>query len=243
MTRRSTPLQAVCRPVNALAAFMIAAPPSAVAAPRPIVSRPVVVELFTSESCSSCPPADAFLVDLARRDPSVLPLAFHVDYWNYLSWRDRFSSAAATARQRTYAANLGSEVYTPQMVVDGQAQAVGSERGAILAAIKAARAAIGEGPALSLARVRDGVRVQVGAGTGNGTLLLIGYDPAHTTAIGGGENTGRTLDEANVVRGFAPIGTWNGTAQDLTVPTPAGERLAMLVQGRDGRIFAAASLP
>src|SRR5271154_5728268 len=87
--------------------------------------RPVVLELFTSQSCSSCPPADALLADIAASHADVLPLDFHVDYWNYLSWRDRFSLPAATARQRAYAAALGAEVFTPQLVIDGTAEAGG----------------------------------------------------------------------------------------------------------------------
>jgi hypothetical protein len=221
-------------------ACMLAAAPLANAA---AATRPVVLELFTSESCSSCPPADALLVELARNDPSVLPLAFHVDYWDYLNWRDRFSSRAATARQRTYAASLGSEVYTPQMVIDGRTQAVGSDRAAVQAAVRNARAAVADSPALSVSRVQDSARIQLGAGSGSGAVLLIGYDPSHTTAIGGGENTGRTLEEANVVRGMARVATWNGAALDVTARRPAGERTAILVQGQNGDIIAAGLLP
>ena len=222
-----------------LVCLLIAAPLAFAAA----ATRPVVVELFTSESCSSCPPADALLVDLARHDPSVLPLGFHVDYWDYLKWHDRYSSHAATTRQRAYAAALGTEVYTPQLVVDGRGQAVGSDRTAVLAAIKTARAAVTDGPPVTLAASGDHVTVHVGPGFGMGSVLLVGFDPAHTTAIGGGENTGRTLDEANVVRGFQQVGQWRGTAIDITASRPAGERLAVILQADDGHILAAQLSP
>src|SRR5437868_14761375 len=116
---------------------------SALLAAAPAVAgettRPIVVELFTSQGCSSCPPADALLGELARRD-DVLPLAFHVDYWDRLGWKDPFSSAAATARQRTYARQLdAANVYTPQMVVDGRIDVVGSYRDQVLRAIDRAR--------------------------------------------------------------------------------------------------------
>ena len=109
------------------------------AAPVAAAERPIVVELFTSEGCSSCPPADALLAELATR-PEVLALSFHVDYWDRLGWKDPFSSAAATARQRHYAEILGlGNVYTPQIVVDGRWQAVGSDRGEVEHALDAAR--------------------------------------------------------------------------------------------------------
>jgi hypothetical protein len=202
---------------------------------------PVVVELFTSESCSSCPPADALLAGLAH-DPSLLPLAFHVDYWNQLNWRDRFSSPAATARQRDYAATLGSGVYTPQIVVNGTSQAVGSDQAAVHQAIQAARAAANATP-LSLTAASGHVAVHVGAGAGSGTLLLIGFDHQHTTSVGGGENDGRTLLEANVVRSMQQIGQWDGAARDVMAEMPAGERVAVLLQAPDGRILAAAATP
>src|SRR5262245_56361084 len=107
---------------------------------------PVVVELFTSEGCSSCPPADAFLGELAQR-PDVVPLAFHVDYWDYIGWKDPYANPAFTQRQHDYKAALGLHmVYTPQMIVDGRTDVVGSERGSVEAAIGKA----GVGPKLAI---------------------------------------------------------------------------------------------
>src|SRR5579859_2803882 len=105
-------------------------------------TRPVVVELFTSEGCSSCPPADALLSELARSRPDVLPLAFHITYWDRLGWPDPFALRAATDRQRDYAGTLGLDsIYTPQMVVDGRRDVIGSDRGSVLAALHQAAAA------------------------------------------------------------------------------------------------------
>jgi len=203
-------------------------------------ARPVVLELFTSQSCSSCPPADALLGELAARG-DVLALDFHVDYWDYLGWKDRFSSPANTARQRAYASSLGVEVYTPQLVVDGGQTVVGSARADVEAAISKARAAQ-RSVEVNLTRGDNGqVRITVAAGGGNGAVLLVGFDPHQETSIGGGENSGRKLTETNVVRGFSVAGHWSGAAATIDAAAPAGERLTALVQAPDGRIIGAAT--
>lgn len=182
---------------------------------------PVVVELFTSQGCSSCPPADAFLTDLARQRRDVLPLAFHVTYWNYLGWSDPFSFDGATARQRDYARHLAGEgVYTPQMVVDGAAGFVGSDRREGLSLIGAAKP---KPIPVSVARDGDMMTVAVGAGSGKGRLLLVGFDHQHQTPVGRGENGGRTLTESNIVRSLTPIGDWTGDALTLRPSIQAGE--------------------
>lgn len=215
----------------------------ALCAAPPAMARPVVVELFTSESCSSCPPADAVLVDLAQGRPDVLPLGFHVDYWDRLGWKDRYSSMAATERQRRYDALIGGGVFTPEIVVDGVSQQVGSDRAAVLDAIAAREAAVSSGPAVALTAEGNGLAVRVGAGEGSGALWLVGFDRAHTTEIGGGENDGRTIAEANVVRSLAPLGTWHGAALALHAARPQGERQALLVQAPGGAIIGAAVVP
>lgn len=206
--------------------------------------RLTVVELFTSQGCSSCPPADAVLAELARTRPDVLPLSFHVTYWNRLGWRDRFSLEEATERQRRYARWLGrasaypGSVYTPQAVVGGRRDAVGSDRTALLAAIRAAAGA--EGPSVRVT-VRDGNAVaEVGAGPGAGTLWLVGFDRMHETAVGAGENAGRRLSHVNVVRGVRSAGAWRGEVLRVTAPVPAGERVTALLQAEDGAILGAA---
>jgi hypothetical protein len=219
-----------------LAAVLLAPIPAAAEQPR----RPVVVELFTSQGCSSCPPADAFLAELARDRTDVLPLGFHVTYWNGLGWRDPFSLDAATARQRHYAALLSADgVYTPQMVIDGRHDVVGSDRAAVLAAIRAAADKAPAGPELRLTRQAGSVTLDAGGGQGRATLWLIGYDHEHRTAIGRGENSGRSLLEANIVRGIVEAGVWTGGSLHVSLPPPQGERVAAILQADDGTIIAA----
>ena len=202
---------------------------------------PTVVELFTSQGCSSCPPADAFLTDLAHHRRDVLALAFHVTYWDTSGWKDPFSLEAATARQRDYARELGDDngVYTPQMVVDGTTGFVGSNRAQGLSVIDgAARSQI------PVSLVRDGqtLLVKVGPGAGGAKVLLVGFDPVHQTQIGRGENSGRTLLESNIVRSLKPIGAWSGASLDLHAQTPPGQSFAVLLQADNGRILGAARL-
>ena len=204
--------------------------------------RPVVLELFTSQSCSSCPPAEALLTALQAATPGVATLSFHVDYWNYLSWRDPFSSPQYTARQRAYAKALATEVYTPQLVIDGRASAVGSDRPAVLAAIDQARQAQQSGPPLSLTRTPAGLQVAAGAGEGQAVILLVGFDPAHDTRVAAGENGGVVLKETNVVRSLRQVGEWHGDAMSLTLPPPAGQKAALILQRPDGTIVGAAFL-
>jgi hypothetical protein len=201
---------------------------------------PVVVELFTSQGCSSCPPADAFLTDLARQRRDVLPLAFHVTYWDHSGWKDPYSLDVATARQREYARHLNEDgVYTPQMVVDGTTGFVGSSRSQGLAAIDGATH---KPVPVSLARDGQDLLIKVGAGTGQARVLLVGFDPAHETQIGRGENSGRKLLESNIVRSLTPIAAWTGAAVALHQAPPAGEAFAVLLQAEDGRIIGAARL-
>ncbi len=202
--------------------------------------RPVVVELYTSQGCSSCPPADRFLSELGDTRPDVLPLAFHVTYWNQLGWKDPYSLDLATDRQARYARRFGDGAYTPEMVIDGAAGVVGSDRDAANAAIAKARASSATAAAVDASRNGGTVTVSVGAGAGRARVLLVGYDARHVTSIGRGENSGRTLTESNIVRSFMPIGEWSGTALALKTAPVAGERLAVLLEAPDGRIVGAA---
>jgi len=213
--------------------------------PAEAVERPVVVELFTSQGCSSCPPADAILGELSTQ-PGLLPLAFHVDYWNRLGWKDPYSSAEATARQRAYSHTLSlSTVYTPQMVIDGRFDAIGSDRRAVTRSIADAAKRPASVP-LHITRDGDTLRLSVDAAeAGAGSLWVAAYDHRHTTKIGAGENGGRTLTEFNIVRNFQEIGSWTGAALALTLPVAkleGAEAVAMLLQSPDGAVLGAASL-
>jgi hypothetical protein len=204
--------------------------------------RPIAVELFTSEGCSSCPPADALLAELAAR-PGIVGLSYHIDYWDRLGWKDPMSSPQATQRQQDYARLLGVDgVYTPQIVVDGKWQGVGSERDAVERALAAAAAAP-PGPKLSLAIENGTVRVTLGPGRAplSATVVLVGFDRRHTDMITRGENAGRTLSYVDVVRGVTEIGRADGSEQRFAAPLPwPTERIAALLQAADGHILAVA---
>lgn len=204
--------------------------------------RPVVVELFTSEGCSSCPPADAFLTELSRGRRDVLPLAFHVTYWNSLGWKDPFSTSAATQRQARYGAKFGDGSYTPEMVVDGRKGLVGSERGTAEAAIAAAASGSRTAAAVTLNRQGSGISISVGQGSGSGRVILVGFDPEHRTAVGRGENSGRTLTESNIVRSIRSVGQWSGAPLTLAADAPEGQDAAVLLEAPDGSIIGASRL-
>jgi hypothetical protein len=213
--------------------FLGIAPVAALAA-----DRPVVVELFTSQGCSSCPPANAFLNDMKGR-ADVLPLGFHVTYWDRLGWKDPFSLEAATARQAVYGQRFGDGSYTPEIVVNGAAGFVGSDRDQINAAIDKARRDQATVADLSATRSRDTITVRIGSGSGTGKLLLIGFDREHTTSIRRGENGGRSFYETNVVRSVRSIGDWSGSAKAFNEKIPDGQEAAVIVEAPDGRIIGA----
>ena len=205
--------------------------------------RPAVVELFTSEGCSSCPPAEAFLGELAgRRD--VLALAFHVDYWDDLGWRDRFGLAEAVQRQRIYAKTLRrASPYTPQVVIDGQADYVGSDRASIGRSLAASR----DGVAVSLSVANGQVLIDLAAqaNAAASDIVLVGYQRQAVSAIARGENAGRTLTEFNIVRIIRTVGQWDGKAQQFqarvdSFPADATDVAALVQPVGQGHIIGAA---
>lgn len=210
--------------------------------------NPVVVELYTSQGCSSCPPAEAFLGELADR-PNLIALEFHVDYWDYIGWKDPFGSPIYVERQRNYSATLGERyVYTPQMVIQGKTHEVGSKRYLVEKKIATVRDTADAGPEVVLKRVGDSVQVTV---TGQGEssdydIFFVTFDAKHETKVLRGENRGETLVNTNVVRAFERVGEWSGDPVELMVSL-AGKKgdggCAVIVQeSNQGPIAAAAVL-
>ena len=201
--------------------------------------RPIVVELFTSEGCSSCPPADALLAELASR-PDVLALSFHVDYWDRLGWKDPYSSREATERQNRYATLLDlATVYTPQIVVDGKRQAVGSDRADVEHALDLARRNRQEVPVtLALDHGEAQIKLSPGGDAVSASVLLIGFDRRHVTAVKRGENGGRTLAHVDVVRGVEEIARYSSSAG--AIAAPIRWHCDRIVQAADGRILGVA---
>ncbi|MBV9079118.1 MAG: DUF1223 domain-containing protein [Methylobacteriaceae bacterium] len=222
------------------AAFLMVASVVAPGASAMAAERPVIVELFTSQGCSSCPPAEAALLELSQTRADVLALGFHVDYWDRLGWKDPYSSRSATDRQRAYQRLMGSSsIYTPQAVVDGHDDVLGSDRDALRSALASAKDAASRSVPIELARASDELKITVGAGQGRGTILVVGYDPVQETQVRRGENAGRSILQANVVRSLAAAGEWTGGELKLRVPAPAGERVAVLLQAPSGAYLGA----
>lgn len=214
--------------------------------------HPVVVELFTSQGCYSCPPADKYLGELKKRD-DVIALAFHIDYWDYIGWKDPFASPASTDRQRRYGKALGLwSIYTPQMVIDGRLEGVGSRTGEI--ADKIARVGAmspADRVTIPLSAQRSGNRVSVkiegGAAPREGDIWMVAYDDSHTTEVRRGENAGKSLEEYNIVRGIRRVGEWTGESisadYDVAEWLGAADNVAILLQEKgQGAIYGAATV-
>lgn len=209
----------------------------------PTVERPVVLELYQSQGCSSCPPANANINALASR-PDVLALSFAVTYWDQLGWRDRFADPAFTARQWDYArANARDSVWTPQLLVNGRADTVTGRSAADIDALIARAGAPRGGPAIT---VEPGhVAIAAGTAVGPATVWLVQYDPREIAVpISAGENGGRTLPHRNIVRSLTRLGSWTGPALRLSVADtdPAWHRAILVQSGTGGPIIAASRL-
>ena len=220
--------------------LIAAAIATGLASPSRAATMPVVLELFTSQGCSSCPPADALLGTLAKR-PGVIALAWHVDYWDRLGWRDRYASREATARQQAYARQLGDEVFTPALVIDGAEVVVGSDRTAIEKAIAAARPM----PVpITLTRTEDATMVEIAAASTAVRALRIVYDPEQATDIAAGENSGERLREYRIVREVEILGEWDGSARRFTAkPSAPGQGMVIMLATDDLRVIGAVDQP
>ncbi|MEL6682154.1 MAG: DUF1223 domain-containing protein [Pseudomonadota bacterium] len=205
---------------------------------------PVVVELYTSQGCSSCPPADAMLHDLAKRD-DVIALALHVDYWDYIGWKDVFAQPEFTARQNAYARAANSAtVYTPQMVIGGVDHVVGSRPMEVIETLQAHSI---KGNSVDVTLARKGDQVQINAepgGPGGYVVQLVRFRPEESVAIRRGENAGRNLSYANIVTSWNIVGQWDGQTPLMLVEDAAGDDpIAVIIQqGGNGPIVGAAQL-
>jgi hypothetical protein len=197
-----------------------------------------VIELFTSQGCSSCPPADKLLGELSR-DPTLMPLSLGIDYWDYLGWKDTMALAGHSNRQKSYARVFHENVYTPQAVINGSVQALGSDRAAIERAIAESRRNAAT-LSLPLTLTIDNGRLTVSAPDAKSEdakaeLWLCPVSKKVEVAIGRGENSGHTLTYHNVVRRWVRLGTWNGHAATWSIPiadfkTDAVDGVAVLLQ-------------
>ncbi|WP_068076867.1 DUF1223 domain-containing protein [Novosphingobium lentum] len=240
---RSVALVTLIGCASALVAYgtsQAASPHAAAAATSSL--QPVVIELYQSQGCSSCPPANAALNAIADRG-DVLALSFAVTYWDRLGWKDTFGSPGFTARQQDYARAGRGEVATPEFIVNGTYAVVGSNRPALEAAVARAGFASG-GPAISASA--SAVRVAAATASGPATVWLVRYDPrTREVPIRAGENGGRTLPHRNIVRELVRLGAWTGPAASfpLTAAHETGLATAVFVQrGNGGPIVSARKL-
>lgn len=192
---------------------------------RPAHADPrAVVELFTSQGCSSCPPADKILGELAK-DPSVIALSLPIDYWDYLGWKDTLADSRFSARQKAYSRTRGDrEVYTPQIVVNGSVHVIGSDRAGIESAIDTTKKADGVmSVPVTMTQAGKQINVTVAASSSgpaavHGEVWICSISKAMPIAIRRGENGGREVTYHNVVRNLLKVGDWNGSSGNWTVP-------------------------
>ncbi|PWJ18018.1 DUF1223 domain-containing protein [Jannaschia seohaensis] len=201
--------------------------------PLSAAADPVVVELYTSQGCSSCPPADEMLGELTAHE-DVIALSLHVDYWDWIGWEDTFGKAAHSERQRAYASAVGSSVvYTPQFVVGGADQVAGPSGMKLAQLIEAHRGATGD--VLRAASTAEGRKVVAMEVEGGGQLVLVTVLPRAEVKIMRGENAGRVMTYHNVVIGWDVLGEWSGEAGSFSLPAPRdGYAQIVLAQRVDG---------
>lgn len=212
-------------------------------------NQPVVVELYTSQGCSSCPPADALLAEIASRN-DVIALALHVDYWDYIGWKDEFADPAFTKRQRTYSRVAGKRsIYTPQMIIGGVDHVIGNRPMKLADAMNAHRSKPSN---VDLKLSRDGGALLISMASIDGkripgkmVLQLVHIDPKQNVRITRGENAGKTITYANIVTNWQQIGVWDGRrGKQISVDLGSNnQQVAVILQAEgQGPIVAAAQL-
>lgn len=209
--------------------------------------HPVVIELYTSQGCSSCPPADALMAELVNR-PDVIALALHVDYWDYIGWTDSFADAAFTKRQKAYARAVGSRtIYTPQMIVEGQEHLVGL-RPMELAELIRSHSDLPSNVRFSFTREGNTVRIRIEAQpplSQTAVVQIVRYRPEETVTIEHGENAGKTIRYNNIVTEWQPVAEWDGQRPlDMRAELSGSDPAVVIVQQKGpGPILAADLLP
>lgn len=208
--------------------------------------RPVVVELYTSQGCSSCPPADAILAELSGRD-DVIPIAMHVDYWDYIGWQDEFGDPAHAKRQRAYASVAGRRsIYTPEMIVNGVTDIVGAKPMALSDAIAQHKAAAAR---MTLDAARNGDTLTISGSVPTGAVIpmevhVLRVIPKHESVITRGENRGSTYEYTNIAHDWQVAGTWDGRSPlDMQMTVSGDSATVVLVQEAGaGKIISAARI-
>ena len=249
------PAPAICFSFRRLAPLATLGAALALSCTPARAGEPTVIELFTSQSCYSCPPAEAFLGELVELE-DLIALEFHVDYWDDLvygsdgQWKDVFSDAAYSQRQRNYASRIpGSQVYTPQVVIDGVAQTVGSKQKRVLRLIESARTASKPARVSVQPEPSGGLRVTVDSATqtNDAVVLFARYDVRQVTEIVAGENKGKTLTNHHVVRELRRLGEWKGEKWEVSIADirlAPNQSCAVIVQSAgQGAILGAAACP
>jgi len=198
-----------------------------------VADGPVVVELYTSQGCSSCPPADELLHVLAEQ-PDVIALALHVDYWDYIGWKDSFADPTYTARQQNYGrVARASTIYTPQMIIDGQDHVIGTRPNEVAMQIAQNRA---ETTGASVSLARSGGRLRITGSSTNAfddlaVVQVIRFSPEETVDIARGENAGRQLSYANIVTEINIVGAWDGRSElDMSIDIVGSSPVVVIVQ-------------
>ncbi|MEP1767744.1 MAG: DUF1223 domain-containing protein [Sulfitobacter sp.] len=228
---------------NILATTLLCAS-TVVAVPAFAEQRPVVVELYTSQGCSSCPPADAIFTSLNDRE-DVIAIALHVDYWDYIGWKDEFSNPAYAERQRAYARNAGRRsIYTPEMVVNGLTDIVGAKPMALADAINDHKS---EDPQMTLDVTRHDGKLSVAgsvpvAANGPMEIHVLQLTPLKASKITRGENRGKTITYSNIAHDWRVVGSWDGkSALDMSVDVKGDDPVVVLVQEANAGIIVAAA--